>query len=260
MAVLGVLSPSTVLASDNMDGSRFETDRIADLADLYVWPSDDDMLIAVITFGVHSPDDVPALDPNVLYTLHIDNTADPYFRGYWLDPLPAVTDLDAESDIQIYIRFGRTADGDWGMQVQNLPGANQQTLAGMLDRPIDGGRGTHATYGIYDNPFFFDIEGYRQTLVNLEDDNPDDLAFGSVLNQTPVDGYAGTNVHAVALQFSLEQALGGNDDNFLMLWATASRIPPLETSGETDSDGDTDTGTGTDTDTDAASTGGTGDR
>lgn len=245
-----LLAPHTVYASDHADGESVAADPIADLADLYVWPTDDDTLVAVITFGVHAPGEAPPLDPDVLYTLHIDNTADPYFRGYFLDPLPNGRFLDSEADIEIHIRFAENSQGEWGMQVTNLPGARQNPLVGVLGRTIDGGAGTRAMYGIYDNPFFFDIDGFNQTLANLEDAEPSDLAFSSVIDQVPVDGFAGTNVHAIALEFAADIALGDNRDNFLQFWVTTSRVPPLpggDESGTGGSTGDAESGSGSGT-------------
>lgn len=224
MAGSVLLVPEEVAATDNRDGEALEVDRIADLADLYAWRTDRDTIIAILTFAVHGPGDEPELDPNVLYTLHIDNTARTILRGYWGNQLGNLN--DNESDIQVHVRFARNSEGRWGMEVSNLPGARQNPLIGLVGRNIDGGARARVAAGVFDNPFAFDIEGYRQTIVNVQDDEPNDLAFASILADAPADGYAGTNVWAIALEFSTDAALDNNDDSLLQLWATAARIGP----------------------------------
>src|SRR5690606_32976202 len=219
-----LLLPEEVAATDNLDGETVEVDRIADIADLYAWRTDRDTIIAIITFGVHVPGSEPALDPNVLYTLHIDNTARTILRGYWGNQLGNLN--DNESDIQVNVRFAQNSEGRWGMEVSNLPGARQNPLIGLVGRNIDAGARARAAAGVFDNPFAFDIDGWRQTLVNIQDTDREDLAFSSLVGEGPVDGYAGTNVWAIALEFSASATLDGNADNLLQLWVTSSRIGP----------------------------------
>jgi len=204
-------------------------DAIADLVDLYAWHTSRETIVAIITFGRHLPGEAPPYDADVLYTLHLDNTADPRERSSYVIPLDNAN--DNASDLQVHVRFGQTRSGAWGFQVRGLPGARVETLERLVaDGVADGGGGTKAVVGVFDNPFFFDAEGYAQTRLNLLTDDPEleapeaDFAFASVLSGAPVDGHAGTNVYAIVLEFSADAALQNNGDDFLQLWATSSRF------------------------------------
>lgn len=214
----------TADASDHIDGT-ISGDSPADIGDFYAW-NDGDNVIAVITFnGGLEAGDEPVYDADVLYTVHIDNTAD---AGNATD-FTANTN-DNMSDIQIQARFGMNGNEEWGMQVFNLPGADE-ALIGPVGDDL-GSEGARAYAGMFDDPFFFDLTGFLETVANLQDpDGPEpdgaDLAFASLDpdGDGPVDGLEGTNTMAIVFEFSGELAADGNADNFIQMWATTGRVP-----------------------------------
>jgi len=241
--LLGFVGPSAT--ASELAPQEPVASAIDDLQGLYLWKRGGQRgtIVAVITFAAHAPGDAPAYDPNVLYTLHIDNTADPYNRGTYADPLSDTN--DNVSDIRVQVRFAQRDDGAWMYQVLDLPGADSRDLRSLVEGRVflDGGQGTRATVGVFDNPEFFDLEGHERTVLNLADEaNPEpDLAFSSLLTGAPTDGVAGTNVHAIVLEFRADAIVNPRTrSTYVHVWATAARRPPAEggeSSGTTDESG-----------------------
>jgi len=210
------LNPQDVTAADHIDAPATQGDAAADIADFYAWHTERGTIVAIITFNalLEAGAD-PVYDDTVLYTVHIDNTADPAEANQPLD-----NDNDNVSDIQINVRFGQNGAGEWGMQVNGAPGAADETFDGPVGMPLTNGSVTAAA-NIYDDPFFFDFEGFTATAMNLLDDTEAaDVAFASILAGAPVDFFAGLNTMAVVVEFDAAMAADGNADNFLQLWAT----------------------------------------
>lgn len=220
LAALAInLQAPTVDAADHIDGS-IETDAAADIADFYAWENEAGNIVAIMTYGaLLSAGDDPVYDEGVLYTFHIDNTASAAEAVDWAD-----NGNDNESDIQIHVRFGQNALGDWGVQVLNLPGANPELVGGVgTDLGRVGGR-AHAA--MFDDPFFFDLTGFQDTIANIDEGMEDaDLAFASLAPMgAPVDGFEGLNTMAIVLEFNATEALNENADNFLQMWVTTGRV------------------------------------
>ncbi len=182
-----------VIAADHSEAPGPKADPAADIADLYAW-HEGNKLTAILTYaGLQSTitDQTATYDPDVLYTVHIDNNA------------------DNEVDINIYARFGQNNQGKWGIQVQNLPGSSGD-ITGEVETTIDAGNGNKVFAGLFDDPFFFDLEGFNDT-----------LATGTLMFDNARDSVAGFNVSAIVLEMDLAIASGGSDD--LSLWASTGR-------------------------------------
>jgi Domain of unknown function (DUF4331) len=221
---------SQVNAADHRDAPGTMADRYADLNDVYAWYNmDNDTFVVVVTFNPLLAPDAPVTDsynpdelPNVLYTIHIDNDS---------VPLADASDWDNQdgttfgSDIQVQVRFGQNGLEEWGFQVENLPGATD-TLVGPVDEVLTDGTAS-ATAGIFDDPFFFDLDGFFATRDNLDmvDDDPADLGFRSLAGELNNDSFAGVNTMAIVLEMDASATLGGNPDNFVQIWATSGRAP-----------------------------------
>lgn len=168
----------------------------ADIADLYAWHSDDDgtLTIAMTFAGPTMPadDQTGTYDADVLYGIHIDNSGD----------------NTANSDI--WVRFAQNDLGDWGVQLLGVPG-EAGPVVGPVETEIDADNGAKVFTGLRDDPFFFDLEGFQNTVMT------GDLSFMSSR-----DSFAGQNVTTVVLEVPLAAALGGGTD--LSIWATSSRI------------------------------------
>ncbi|MCA9707745.1 MAG: DUF4331 family protein [Myxococcales bacterium] len=213
------LNPKEVTAADHLDAPATQADAAVDIADFYAWPNEDGSRItAVITFaGLMPAGGDPVYDGSVLYTIHIDNTADPAENADIFD-----NDNDNESDIRIHARFGSNNAGDWGVQLIGLPGAGEDPLVGPVEEVLSSGSAS-AWAGMRDDPFFFDLDAFFATRDNLLDDaDPADVAF---IPGMAVDSIAGTNAMAIVVEFDSADVLGGNPDNFLQLWATTAVTP-----------------------------------
>lgn len=219
---------SQVDAADHRDApgtnGAMSGDRYADINDLYVWHTERGTLIVVLTFnGLHAPD-APATDildpgetPDVLFSVHIDNTADPLEAA---DPLD--NDNDNMSDLDIHLKLGQNGLEEWGYQISGIPGATGPLVAALGEISEEGG--VSATVGLFDDPFFFDLAGFNQTIANL-DETDDDADLGFMLGAT-VDTFAGTNTLALVMEFPAADVLGDkNPENFIQVWATSGRAP-----------------------------------
>ena len=206
---------SQVDAADHRDGTAATDDPLADLADLYAWPTARGTIIVVLTFnGLQAAGGEATYDAETLYTINIDNTGNPANRAMFM-----AGDNDNEADISIQVKFGQNMLGDWGVQVENLPGSDG-TFNGPVETEIAGGGTSRAYAGVFEDPFFFDLEGFNMTLANTADDaDPADLAFDSTR-----DSFAGTNVNAIVLEMDATAAVNGNADSWIQVWATGGRL------------------------------------
>ncbi len=179
-----------VIAADHVDGPAISSDPAADITDFYAW-AEGDSVYAVVAFAGLSEAGTPAVyDPDVVYGIHVDN------------------DGDGESDHDIWIRFGQADNGDWGVQVEGLAG--QGAVQGPVEETIDAPLGQRVFAGLRDDAFFFDLQGFQETLMT------GDLSFDSSR-----DFFAGVNVTAVSIEASLDALANGNEP--FTIWATSRR-------------------------------------
>ena len=101
-------------------------DTPADIADVYVWHTASDLVIALTFAGPQPAGRPPTYDRDILYTINISNANSP------TDP-----------EVQLRFRFGRDSSGNVGVEVSGLPdggpplvGPVEQTLTrnGILVR------------------------------------------------------------------------------------------------------------------------------
>ncbi|MFT5684909.1 MAG: hypothetical protein ACI8RZ_005854 [Myxococcota bacterium] len=185
-----LVGSGAALASDHGEAPNTETDSYADLSDLYTWTTSEGNLAVAITFSPKAQAGFPAkYSSGVLYGVHIDN------------------DADNVADHDILIRFGLGSDNTWGVQVENLPGATG-TLSGAVSTVLEDGT-ARAWAGLREDPFFFDSEGFQDTLAT------ESIAF------TGVDFYEEFNVIAIVLEFEAASVTGSTDQ--IQVWATSAR-------------------------------------
>ena len=188
---------SFAIGADHLDppGRVNDTNKASDIADFYAWHQGEGVnqkLVIVLTYGGPTLPGAPATyDANVLYTIHIDSTG------------------NHQADLSIYVRFAQNIAGVWGVQVTNLPGTIAPVI-GPANEIIEIGEVKVYT-GLRDDPFFFDLQGYLDTL------NTGTLSFDSTR-----DFFAGSNVTSIVLEMPMQPAVGIG--NSLSLWATTARI------------------------------------
>ncbi|MBH9536152.1 MULTISPECIES: DUF4331 family protein [Novosphingopyxis] len=123
-------------------------DYAADIADVFAFHTDD-KLVLILTFAGPMPTTAGATyDRDVLYKINISNQA----------PRTA-------TNIPIRIRFGQDPSNAnaYGMQITGIPNTNGgNALVGPVeaDNTIDGVR---FRAGLFDDPFFFDLQGFTQS-------------------------------------------------------------------------------------------------
>ena len=176
-----LLGVATTLAADHAEAPAASSDPAADIGDFYAW-HEGDRLTAVIT---HSPLTSGVVhDADVLYAVHVDN------------------DGDFVADETVWVQVGADGD-DWG--VRAIVGENE--VVGPVDEPVGDELQVYA--GLRDDPFFFDLTGYSDTLATAS------------LQFTGADFFAGQNVMAIVVELPTSWVSGGSTN--LNVWATTAR-------------------------------------
>lgn len=182
-------------AADHTDSPAVQADSTLDIGDFYAWHKGtgaNQTLVTVLTFdGLKAPGTAATYNPDALYTIHIDNSG------------------DTTSEHKIYVRFGKNRNDEWGVQVINLPGA-PGPIAGAVDTVIDGGNNTKVYAGMRDDPFFFDLQGFQDT-----------LSTGTLAFDKTRDSFKGTNTNTIVLEMPMSAAQGAG--TALRVWATTGK-------------------------------------
>ncbi len=168
-------------------------DTPADIADVYAWSDATNAYFAVSFAGPQAPG-VPAFyDRDVLYTLNISTAA------------PATS-----SEVNVTFRFGGATNGTGsGISVENLPG-----VAGPIVGPVESlltRDGVRVYAGLRDDPFFFDLQGFRDT-----------RSSGTLMFNNTRNFFAGKNDTVVVFEIP-KTRLGGNS-NAIDVWSTTARF------------------------------------
>ncbi len=181
------------MAADHAEAPGATADQAADIADVYAWHEGNKLITAVTFAGLAAPaeNQTGNYDKDVLYQVHIDN------------------DDDNEADISIEVRFGQNKNNNWGVEVKNLPGASG-VISGAVETVLSATNDLKVYAGLRDDPFFFDFEGFQQTLAT------GDLSFDS--NR---DSFKASNATAIVLEMDL--AAASSNGNKLNIWATTGR-------------------------------------
>jgi hypothetical protein len=168
-------------------------DLPADIADIFAWYSGDTVKI-VLTFGGPNPPNLPAsFDRDVLYKINVSTA------------LPADT-----ADSVIKVRFGRgQRAGEWGVRFEGIPGVN-----GAIEGPVETTLvkdGVRARAGLFDEPFFFDLLGFRES-----------RAMGTIRFNNKRNFFDAQNDTAIVLEIPKDRFASATTP--LGFWATTSRF------------------------------------
>jgi hypothetical protein len=189
---LGALPLSSSLrAADHADAPLTTKDASADITDVYAWHDDTSLTVAFGFAGLSEAGAPAQYDAGVLYTVHIDNNGD-----------------DAP-DHDVLVRFGQNGAGEWGVRVQDLPGVADPVI-GPVETTIEADLGLRVFAGLRDDAFFFDLDGFRATLMT-----------GELMFDATNDTFAGTNITAVVLEMSIDAVAGGSDE--VSVWVSTGR-------------------------------------
>ncbi len=165
-------------------------DIAADLADVYAF-FDADNIVFAVTFGGPAATNLPApYDRDVLYTLHVSNDGNA-----------------GTTEFPIQIRFG--FDGNKpGVQVTGLPG--NVTIQGPVETDLQQD-GIIVRAGLFDDPFFFDSQGLRES-----------RQAGRILFNNQRSFFDSKNITAVIIQMPRSRVENGA--NRLHVWSDTARI------------------------------------
>lgn len=188
------LDPPT--RTDGNAGSA-RPDIPADIADVYAWHSNDSVVVAM-TFAGPRPGTIAAsYDRDVLYTFNIAN-------GF-----PRTTPT-----FQIQVRFGADASkgpNQFGVQFSGLPG--NTVIEGPVETVLTR-NGIKAFAGLVDDPFTFDLLGFRATRT-----------AGTLNFSNSRDFFFRQNDTAVIVEIPRSMLQNGSQP--LDIWATAARFGGL---------------------------------
>lgn len=170
-------------------------DLPADLADLYVF-HDTEKVTVIVTFGGPAPTTLPAAyDSQVLYGLNISNRA------------PQTT-----ANVAMTFQFGTPAgspDGPWGIRVRGVPGVTGD-IVGSVERTLEKG-GVKVYAGLFDDPFFFDSQGLRES-----------REMGTIRFRNDRDFFGSRNITAVIIEIPRDRLENGA--NKLDFWTDTARL------------------------------------
>ena len=168
-------------------------DLPADIADIFIWHSGGTVKL-VLTFGGPSSPSLPAFyDRDVLYKILVSTSA------------PSET-----AEVVIRARFGRGQGPDeWGVRIEGVPG-----VTGAIEGPVETTLtkdGVTARAGLFDDPFFFDSRGLRESRT-----------LGAIRIDNERDFFAAQNDTAIVLELPADRFASATAP--LAVWTTTSRI------------------------------------
>ena len=221
-AVLALAVSAAVMSADHAESPGADADPAADLADVFIFPSPESTgkTVASITFGGRSAprsriDGALYCDDKVLYTLHIDRA-------------DAAGNFDNIADVEVQARFGRDADNNCGLQLENVPGAGG-TFSGGADKVFTSSTGMKGFAGLRNDPFFFDAEGYAALVASFSGAGQSGDVVGAFRlggGLARRDSFAFRNVSAIVFEMSndaLAPAVAGVRPK-VRVWATTGRL------------------------------------
>ena len=163
----------------------------ADIADVFAFHTPTSIVIAVTFAGPQPMNMPPFYDRDVLYTINVSNA------GTRTDP-----------EFQIRFRFGKDGQAA-GVQFTGIPGST-----GPMEGPVQTvleQNGIKAIAGIFDDPFFFDLVGFRET-----------RSTGTLAIRNTRNFFDTQNDTAVVIEIPRAAILNGN--NPLDIWSTTDRF------------------------------------
>jgi hypothetical protein len=182
-------------AADHRETPTTTADAVADIADVYTWYENGRFTIVMTVDGIRmpTPGQAARFDEAVRYELHIgrDNFA-----------------TTRAAAVDIVVRLKQESNGQWTVIAQNVPDANG-TIRGSAESVISKGS-ANVFVGLRDDPFFFDLEGFRNTLMT-----------GTLMFNPARDTFAGMNATAIVVEMDLNAVKNGS--NRLYVWGTTAR-------------------------------------
>jgi len=168
-------------------------DLPADIADVYAWHAGDRINLAV-TFAGPVLNTTPAFyDRDVLYKVNV-STAAP----------------DDTAEVTIRVRFAPgTRPNEFGVRFEGVPGVNG-TIEGPVETTLTKD-GVQARAGLFDDPFVFDLQGFREIRPT-----------GQVRFNNTRDFFHTQNDTGFVLSLPKDRIAGGTGT--IRVWSNTSRV------------------------------------
>ena len=194
MPGLGLVAADHLDPPSRTDPSVDSTpDRAADIADLFAWHDADNVYFIMTFAGPQATDQPATYDPDVLYTINVSNDS------------PRTT-----ADFPIYVRFGAgSGSNEYGVQVSGIPGTSGP-IEGSVEKTLTQ-EGATVRAGLFDDPFFFDLQGFKDT-----------ASTGTLSFDSSRDFFAGQNLTAIVISIPRDRIENGTSP--IDVWGTTARI------------------------------------
>ncbi|XAL98347.1 DUF4331 family protein [Phycisphaeraceae bacterium D3-23] len=179
--MLLALGAAPALAADHLDAPAVQANGQADINDLYAFQSLENANNSVLIMTVNPAASVfspTTFGTNVAYNFNIDNTG------------------DGVANLVYTTTFGAQAGGVQALTTTLNGGAYATGVTGSTSATTSGGR---ITAGLFEDPFFFDLDG-----------------FNDGFNFTGDDFFAGLDVSAIVLEVDNAELAGPN----IGVWVT----------------------------------------
>ena len=221
LGLVGLVCATSAYAADHIDSPSVLADPSTDIGDVFAWKQGN-TLVAVVTVSPFTTDAAQFSDA-ALYTFHIQSQ----------DDLLAPTSVENH---ELTCRFDASQTIQCWLGDEYIAGDASAT-AGILN-----GRGLKVFAGLRDDPFFFNLTGFRET-VSLVNGAAASLAFDAagcpaldagtstvLLTQlatepggaTAVNDFAGANVLSLVVEIDLDLINDGGD--VIGVWASTNEI------------------------------------
>jgi hypothetical protein len=165
----------------------------ADIADVFAWYVGDKVNVVVTFGGPSSPTQPASYDRDVLYRILISTDA------------PTDT-----PEVVINARFGPGKNpGEWGVRFEGIPGVSGTIVGPVETNLVKDGVTVRA--GLFDEPFFFDLQGFRES-----------RSLGAIRFQNTRNFFDAQNDTALVLQIPRDRFAAATTP--LGFWATTSRF------------------------------------
>ena len=179
--ITSVALASMTAAADHLDGAAVQVNHAADINDVYVFQGAD-AANTVLSFDVNPAAGVVSgttFDPGIEYVINVD------------------TDADAVEDIVYSITFLAPAAGTQAYTVLKDGAPYATGVTGTNSAIATGGQ---AFAGLVDDPFFFDLDGFRTFKASILDPMAAVDASGICNTNPDVNFFAGFNANAIVLE------------------------------------------------------------
>lgn len=211
LAVIGIALLAFALlglraeGADHKDSPSVEGDAGADITDVYAFrsPTNANNLVVALNVNPLTPPSANATTSfasGVDYRIHVDNTG------------------DLNADATVVVKFNGNDFTVTGLG--NTPITGKVTPAGTAPMITDAG-GIKIFAGLRDDPFFFDLTGFKSFTSA-----PYTPANGlRPSGQTPADTFAGTNVSSIVIELPITALTGAANANTgtIKAWTSTAR-------------------------------------